>query len=310
MSSAFKTIHQKHHHFGWDNSLKPVLTVEPGETIEFGIVDASGGQLSEDSNADDVASLDFDRVNPVTGPIYIDGAEPGDALVVEVLEFEASGWGWTALIPGFGLLAEDFPDPFLHISHYDEHHVTFTPEIHLPTRPFPGTIGVAPAEAGFHSVVPPRSVGGNLDIRDLVCGTKLYLPVATPGALFSVGDTHAAQGDGEVCGTAIETPMKVQLRFNLKKQAEMKRPQFETAPESQPSDAGLGYYVTTGVAPDLMVASKDAIRDMIDHLMSSYALVPELAYALCSVAVNLKISEVVDAPNWVVSAYLPKAIFR
>ncbi len=304
----FKTIHSDHNHCGWDNGLEPVLTVAPGTELEFDILDASGGQLDASSTTADVSTLDFGKVNPVTGPIAIDGAAPGDALVVELLGFEGSGWGWTALIPGFGLLADDFPEPYLHISRYDAGRVEFAPGIVLPQRPFTGTIGVAPAEPGLHSVVPPRTVGGNLDIRDLVAGATLRLPVAVPGALFSVGDTHAAQGDGEVCGTAVESPMKVQLRFGLERARNLPRPQFELPDESTRTSRG-GYYATTGIAPDLMVAARDAVRDMIDHLGREYDLAPELAYCLCSVAVDLKISEVVDAPNWLVSAYLPKGIF-
>ncbi|MDZ7705537.1 MAG: acetamidase/formamidase family protein [Trueperaceae bacterium] len=182
--SNYKTIHHDHHHFGWDNSLAPYLRAEPDTALEIGIVDASGGQLTERSSTPDVTTLDFARINPVTGPVYVEGAEPGDALEIEILDFDESGWGWTAIIPGFGLLADEFSDPFLHISHYDRERVAFTPDIHLPTRPFPGTIGLAPAEVGHHSVVPPRPVGGNMDIRDLTRGTKLYLPVAVPGRCF------------------------------------------------------------------------------------------------------------------------------
>ncbi len=303
-----KTIHSDHHHFGWDNGLEAVLTVAPGSEVEFGVVDASGGQITASSTAADVGALDFGLVNPVTGPVVIDGARPGDALVVELVGFDGSGWGWTALIPGFGLLADDFPDPYLHISRYEDERVMFTPEIVLPTRPFTGTIGVAPAEGGLHSVVPPRTVGGNMDIRDLIAGATLRLPVAVPGALFSVGDTHAAQGDGEVCGTAIETPMTVRLRFDVERERGLRRPRFDVPDDRLRTSEG-GYHATTGIAPDLMEAARDAIRDMIDHLGSAYQLPPELAYCLCSVAVDLKISELVDAPNWLVSAYLPKGIF-
>jgi len=304
-----KTIHRDRHHFGWNNANEPVLRAAPGETVSFEVVDAGGGQLSRTSTTADVAALDFARVNPVTGPVYVEGAEPGDALVVEVLDFQSSGWGWTAIIPGFGLLAGDFPTPFLHITHYGAGGVEFAPGIRLPLRPFPGTIGVALAEPGLHSIVPPREVGGNMDIRDLTRGAKLWLPVQVPGALFSVGDTHAAQGDGEVCGTAIESPMSITLRFGLAKGAGLRRPQFAlpSAPTGHVDERG--YYATTGIAPDLMQAARDAIRDMIDYLGREYRLAPELAYALCSVAVDLRISEVVDVPNWVVSAYLPNAIF-
>jgi acetamidase/formamidase len=305
-----RTIHRQAHHFGWNNANEPVLRVASGETVAFEVVDASGGQLSRSSTVADVAKLDFARVNPVTGPMYVEGAAPGDALLVEILDFEPSGWGWTAIIPGFGLLAEDFPKPFLHLSQYGAGGVEFAPGIRLPVRPFPGTIGVAPAAPGLHSIVPPREVGGNMDIRDLTRGTKLWLPVQVAGALFSVGDTHAAQGDGEVCGTAIESPMTISLRFTLMKAVHLRRPQFalDSAPTRHIDERG--YHATTGIAPDLMAAARDAVRDMIDHLGREYKLAPDLAYALCSVAVDLRISEVVDAPNWLVSAYLPRAIFH
>ena len=308
-------IHTIHHsHFGWDNSLTPTHHASPGDTLEFTIQDASGGQLTEHSTSADVPNFDFSLTNPVNGPVYIEGAEPGDVLSVEILDFQESAcssaaWGWTGIIPGFGLLADEFTDPWLHISRYDRQSVRFTPEITLPTRPFTGTSGVAPAEAGPHSVVPPRRVGGNLDIRDLTRGAKLYLPVEVPGALFSVGDTHACQGDGEVCGTAVETAMNVQLKFNLVKAANYSAPRFEVPASAMPAVDAKGYYATTGMGPDLYAASQDAIRAMIDHLGREYRLDPQLAYALCSVAVDLKISEIVDAPNWLVSAYLPKGIF-
>jgi acetamidase/formamidase len=304
-----KTIHRDRHHFGWNNANEPALRAAPGETVSFEVVDASGGQLTRTSTTADVAALDFARVNPVTGPVYVEGAEPGDAVIVDVLDFQSSGWGWTAIIPGFGLLAEEFPQPFLHITSYGAGGVEFAPGIRLPLRPFPGTIGLALAEPGVHSVVPPREVGGNMDIRDLTRGARLWLPVQVPGALFSVGDTHAAQGDGEVCGTAIESPMSITLKFGLAKRAGLRRPQFAlpSAPTGHVDEHG--YHATTGIAPDLMIAAKDAIRDMIDYLGREYNLSPELAYALCSVAVDLRISEVVDVPNWVVSACLPKAIF-
>ncbi|GGJ69132.1 acetamidase/formamidase family protein [Deinococcus aquiradiocola] len=304
-------IHTIHHrHFGWDNSLTPQRHVAPGDTLAFDIQDASGGQLTAHSTAADVATFDFSRTNPVNGPVYVDGAEPGDALVIEVLDFQESDWGWTGIIPGFGLLAQEFKDPWLHISRYDRAAVQFTPDITLPTRPFTGTIGVAPAEPGLHSVVPPRRVGGNLDIRDLTRGAKLYLPVEVPGALFSVGDTHVCQGDGEVCGTAVETAMTAQLRFSVQKGANFSGPRFEVPAAAMPAVDARGYYATTGHGPDLYAASQDAIRAMIDHLGREYRLDPQLAYALCSVAVDLKISEIVDAPNWLVSAYLPRGIFR
>lgn len=306
---GFRTIHRQHTHLGWDNGLAHAAEVLPGSTLELQVNDASGGQLQRSSTAADVAAMDPSRANPVTGPVAIIGSEPGDALLIDILGFELGGWGWTALIPGFGLLADQFPDPFLHISEYDERGVHFCPDILLPTRPFPGTIGVAPAAPGHHSVIPPRRVGGNMDCRDLVCGTRLRLPVEVPGALLSIGDTHAAQGDGEVCGTAVETSLVVRVRVDLKKQAAPRFPQLELPPGRHPLLRG-GAYQTCGIGPDLMQAARDAVCEMIDYLRRERGLEPELGYCLCSVAAHLKLSELVDAPNWMVSAELPLDIFR
>ena len=199
-------------HLGWDNSLEPALTIAPGQIVEFEAQDASGGQLSAESKVEDVPNLDFEKVNPVTGPVYVDGSMPGDALKITILSFDTSGWGWTAIIPGFGLLADEFTEPALHIWKYENKPgsiAEFKPGGKVPIQPFPGTIGIAPAAKGVHSVVNPRNVGGNMDMRGLCKGSVLYLPVEVAGGLLSVGDAHAAQGDGEVCGTAIESPMNI-----------------------------------------------------------------------------------------------------
>ena len=307
------TIHGTHHHFGWDRSITPVQTVAPGSTVAFTCLDASGGQITAGSTAASLSALDFGRINPVTGPVRIDGAEPGDSLVVTVESFAPSGFGWTANIPGFGLLADDFPDPALHLWSYDR--AAATPAAwgaigRIPIRPFAGTMGVAPAAAGLHSVVPPRRVGGNLDIRDLTSGSVLHLPVEVAGALFSVGDTHAAQGDGEVCGTAIESPMEAVLRFDLIKGANRAFPHFTTpGPVTRHIDS-KGYDVTTGIGPDLMQGARDALRGMIDLLSRRHGLSPTEVYMLCSVAGDLRISEIVDMPNWVVSFYFPRAVLE
>ena len=306
------TIHGRHHHFGWDNSNPPVLTAAPGDSVEFEIVDASGGQIDVESGVAEVAALDFAKVNPVTGPVHVDGAEPGDALKVTIESFVPSGWGWTAVIPGFGLLADQFPDPAINIWKYDAPGLApavYGPGGRVPLKPFCGTIGLAPGEAGLHSIVPPRRVGGNMDIRDLCAGTELYLPVEVAGALFSVGDTHAAQGDGEVCGTAIESPMSMALTFDLVKGANLRFPRYETSgPVSRHFD-GKGYHVTTGIGPDLMQDAKDAVNGMIDLLGGMHGLPAAEAYMLCSACADLRISEIVDQPNWVVSLYFPKIVF-
>ncbi len=312
-SKAAHTIHGAHHHFGWDHAIPPVLTIAPGTTVEFECIDASSGQLTPHSTAADLARFDFTKVNPVTGPVFIDGAAPGDALKVTIHEFKPSGFGWTANIPGFGLLADQFPDPALHIWSYDKATLApaaYSPVGRVPLKPFNGVIGVALAEPGNHSVVPPRRVGGNLDIRDLAAGTELYLPVEVAGALFSVGDTHAAQGDGEVCGTAIESPMNVVLSFDLVRGANLKTPRLTPpGPGARHLDA-KGYEVTTGVGPDLMEASRAAVADMIDLLSARYKMKPVEAYMLCSVCADLRISEIVDQPNWVVSFYFPRVVLE
>lgn len=306
------TIHRHQHHIGWDRSNPPVLTIAPGESVEFEVSDASGDQLSPQSTVADVARMDFGKVNPVCGPVFVDGAQPGDVLSVTLLGFRPSGWGWTANIPGFGLLADDFPDPALRLWNYDPG--TLAPALfgswaRIPLKPFTGTIGVAPAEPGLHSIVPPRRVGGNMDVRDLSEGTVLHLPVEVPGALFSVGDTHAAQGDGEVCGTAIESPMRVALRFDLIKQTPLAFPRFTTSgPVTRHLDS-RGYEVTTGIGPDLMAAARAAVRSMIDLLTARLGIPAVEAYMLCSVCGDLRISEIVDVPNWTVSFYFPLVVF-
>ena len=210
-------------------------------------------------------------------------------------------------------MADQFTDPALHLWKYDLG--TMAPAMFgshgaVPLKPFAGTIGNAPAAPGLQSIVPPRRVGGNLDIRDLSAGTVLYLPVEVAGALFSVGDTHAAQGDGEVCGTAIESPMDVVLTLDLVKGAHLKTPRFTTpGPVTRHLDA-KGYEVSTGIGPDLMTASRDAVSNMIDFLCATRGLAAVDAYMLCSVCGDLRISEVVDMPNWVVSFYFPRCVFE
>lgn len=307
------SLHKTIHHHGWDRDNAPALRVAPGETVEFDTVDASGGQLSPGSTAEDIGRMDFGKVNPVTGPVFIDGAEPGDAVKVTILGLAPSGWGWTANIPGFGLLADQFAEPALHVWSYDTAAMApaaFGPGGRVPLKPFCGTIGLAPAEAGTHSVVPPRRVGGNMDIRDIGEGTELWLPVEVAGALFSVGDTHAAQGDGEVCGTAIESPMSVALKFELEKGAAPAFPRFRTrGPVTRHLD-GAGYDVTTGIGPDLMQVAREAVSQMVELLSTRTGMAAVDAYMLASVAGDLRISEIVDAPNWVVSFYFPRLVLE
>ena len=295
----------------WDNAIEPVLSVASGEEVLLHVRDASDEQITAESDAGAVARLDFDHVNPVSGPVEVRGATPGDTLQVEILEFSPRDWGWTALIPGFGLLADEFPDPWLRISRVDPENgrVAFGEGITLPYRPFPGTIGVAPREPGAHPILPPSDWGGNLDIKHLRAGTTLYLPVGAEGALFSVGDTHAAMGDAEVCGTAVETAMDITVRLSVRTDLTIAAPQYHLAPGALADTETSGYHVCTGVAPDLMEASRRAVRAMIEHITSRYGTERQEAYALCSVACDLRIHELVDAPNWVIGAFLPEDVF-
>jgi acetamidase/formamidase len=310
--------HSLHHvsresaHLGWDNSIPPVLEVDSGETIELEVADASGGQLDRDSRLDAVAALDFARVNPVTGPVFVRGARPGDVLAVEILELRPRDWGWTAIIPGFGLLADEFTEPWLRVSEVDAtgRRVRFGGGIVLPYEPFPGTIGVAPDQPGEHSIVPPRKWGGNMDIRHLRAGCTLFLPVGVEGALFSVGDTHAAMGDGEVCGTAVEAPMDIAVRLSVRTDLRIDAPQYVLPERAAPVERRSGgYYVCTGVGPDLLEAARDATRALVEHLVEHRGRDRQEAYAIASVAADLRIHEVVDVPNWVVGAFLPLDIF-
>ena len=301
-----KTIHNHQQHLGWDNSFQPVLTVLPGDELVLELQDASGNRVQRNSSADLISSLLPENANPLTGPVMVEGAKPGDTLVVDLLDYSISNWGWTAIFPEFGLLSAEFPDPYLHISKYNEKEILFTDDIILPTRPFAGTIGVAPRSPGHFSAIPPLSCGGNLDLKTLTRGSRLYLPIQVPGALFSVGDGHAAQGHGEVCGTAIETQLSVRVKLSI---IERQHQAFPSAEINIPSIPGRSF-VTTGIGTDLMSAAQDSVRFMIDHLTKNYQLEPELAYCLCSVAGDLSIVEVVNAPQWTLCFSLPKDIFR
>ncbi|HET7479710.1 MAG TPA: acetamidase/formamidase family protein [Rubrobacteraceae bacterium] len=297
-------------HYVWDNELEPAITVSPGDTVVYNTREVSDGQITPDSTADALATFDWDRVYPLSGPVGVEGAEPGDTLVVEVIDIHTVGWGWTAVIPGFGLLPEDFPDAYLKIFDLSNGDFTlFNDEIAIPIEPFFGTMGVNPNDPAKPAIMPPGPFGGNMDTRHITKGSVLYLPVQMSGALFSCGDAHAAQGDGEVCVTGIESPMYAALRFDLIKGKTIPAPQFQTPGALTPWSEGAGWYATMGVNSDLMVAAQDSLRAMVEHISTTYGLEPVEAYVLASLVVDLKISEIVDQPNWIVSSYLPLAIF-
>jgi acetamidase/formamidase len=303
-------LSDEHVHYKWDTGDEPLITIDSGDTVVVWTRDISDNQVARDSDASVLAAFDWDRTYPLTGPIAVHDAEPGDTLQIEILDVHTQGWGWTGVLPGFGLLTEDFPDAYLKV--YDLSHgdvAYFREDIVIPLEPYFGTMGVCPSGAMAQSVVPPGTFGGNMDIRQTVRGSTLYLPVQVEGARFSCGDAHGAQGDGEVCGTAIESPMFAALRFTLQKGRLIPAPQYRTPAPLTPRVDSAPFYATTGVSGDLFAASQDAVRAMIDHLGENYGLGPEDAYLLCSVAVDLKISEIVDGGQYIVSALLPEAIF-
>ena len=304
--TSLTSLHHRDGHLGWDRSIPPVLEVASGDEVELTLADCFAGQLTGDATGADVAALDLDGANPLTGPVRVAGARAGDVLAVEILEVEVGKTGWTTLIPGFGLLADEFPDPHVIVSDIGPDTVVFGAIARLPRRPFLGTVGLAPAEPGHHSVIPPRRVGGNLDCRDVRPGVTLLLPVEVDGALLSVGDPHAAQGDGEVCGTAVETTATARLRLTVRAEVNLAAPALELPADVEPP--GGGRFVTTGVGPDLYEGARAATRAMIEHLGRVHDLAPADAYALCSVAGNLRIPEVVDAPNWVVALDLDTSV--
>jgi acetamidase/formamidase len=309
-SGARLHITRDQNHLAWDPAIEPIASIGSGDIVEFDCLDASNGQLDAASTTETLAELDFAGVDQVNGPIEVAGAEPGDTLQVDLLEFTTADWGWTASIPGFGLLADDFPDGHLKITRLpsDDDRVEFWPGIRIPLAPLCGELGVAP-ETGPRSTIPPDLHGGNMDTRHLVAGSTLFLPVFHAGARFSIGDGHATQGDGEVSGTAIETPMRALVRLTVRKDLHVTGPEFVAAPDPHAALRNGARYATDGIGPDLMTAARDALRRMIDWLGREHGLDPMRAYLLASVTIDLRISEIVDVPNFVVTAHCPLDIF-
>lgn len=307
---SIHSVRREQCHLAWDNSIAPVVRIQSGQTVDFDCLDASNGQLEPNSTTATVDSLVFSQLDQVNGPVYVEGAQPGDTLQVDVLSIKTGGWGWSALIPGFGLLADEFPEPALKLWKLDQAGgfawFDQAKGIKIPLRPFAGEMGVARGVKGAFSTIPPYNTGGNVDTKHLTVDSTLFLPIEVEGALFSIGDGHAAQGDGEVCGTAIETPMKVTVRLTVRKDRPYtKTPHFSTSV----SDKDEQYYCTTGVEPDMRKAAQSAVRQMIDFLCAEHKLHRTEAYMLCSVAGDLRLHEVVDMPNYVVGMMMPQSIF-
>jgi len=348
-------------HNRWHEDVPPILTIDPGDTVVLETRDGFDGQLGPDSTDADVARVTTDLIHPHTGPVAVRGAEPGDLLEVRIQDVRCARWGFTAQVPGFGFMRDFFPDP--HLTSWDITDGWATseqlPRVRIAAEPFMGSMGVAPstemreratareaellarggavnlprpdravpadpriAAEGLRTI-PPRETGGNLDVKQLTVGTTLLIPVATAGALFSAGDAHVAQGDGEVCGTAIEVAGTFTAELHLRKGEAARRgvrsPQFfGTAPSPGAVRTPSRFYATTGLplgpdgrneSEDASLAALDALHQMIDYLAVEWGYTRQQAYTICSVAVDLKISEAVDVPNVVVSAVLPLDIF-
>jgi acetamidase/formamidase len=292
-------------HHDWDSSREPVLTIESGDIVQFDLPITGERQVDESSTVDDVV-WDFETIYNLGGPVRVEGATPGQTLEIEILELTPGEWGWTSFIPGFGLLADDFREPFLKI--YDLRGgstATVAPGVEVPIQPFLGTMGVPTDERGPISPFPPHKGGGNVDCRHLIARSTLWLPIWCDGALFSCGDPHAAQGDGEVCVSAIECGMQATLRFHVRERP-IPGPAFRTP---EPIAIPGPYYGTMGIDADLMTGARMAVRNMTSWLVDEHGMTREDAYVLCSLAGDLKIHEIVDAGVWNVGMTMPLAVF-
>lgn len=349
-------------HNRWHPDIAPTLRVASGSTVEIETLDGLDGQITPNTTAADLASISLNRVHPLTGPVHVEGAEPGDLLAVRIEQVITANRGFTMIMPGFGFLRDLFPDP--HIVHWEMAggvaRSAGLPGVTIPGAPFMGVMGVAPSPELFQHIIArehellqrggmvlppepieavpatpaiaatafrtiaPHETGGNFDIKQMVAGTTLYLPVYQPGALFSVGDAHFAQGDGESCGTAVETSATFVAKFELLKGEARRRGQIDPSFSSEDYHVHPGvtlprrFYATTGSSvrkdgrnesEDLTLACRNALINMIDYIVDAYGFSRAQAYCLASVAVDLKISQVVDVPNVIVSAFLPLDIF-
>ncbi len=294
----------------WDRDYPPVLTIAPGDTVSLAMKDASDGQVSPGMSAGDYAAIDRMRVHALTGPIAVDGALPGDALEIEILDFKHEGWAWTSIVPGMGALGDEFAEPYLHHWALDATTTRSMPGVTLDLHPFCGIIGVQRAEAGEFRTRPPGPFGGNMDVRHLGAGARLWLPVFAPGAGLCAGDAHAAQGDGEVSINGMEAPMTVTLRVHLHRSRPLAGPYAVALPTLVPPRYALKpFHVFIESHEDPREAARASVRRAMAYLGERLGLSREQALVLCSVVLDLKVSQMVNAPITTISAYLPEAIF-
>lgn len=295
----------------WSTDYPPRLCIQPGDTVVVQTRDASDAQVHPGMNSEEFAGIDTTRIHALTGPIRVEGAAPGDRLVIRILDYRHKGWAWTSIIPGLGLLAEDFKNHFLHIWELEETVTRSMPGLVIPLAPFCGIIGVQPGTPGEMRTRPPGVYGGNMDVRHLVAGSTLHLPVLTEGAGLCLGDAHAAQGDGEVSINGMEAPMEVTIQVELEKNTAPEGPFIECpVPLDPPTIAQSGHHIFVESDPDPLEAARRVVRRAIDYLGQRLGLSPEQAYVTCSVTLRLKLSQVVNVPQVTVSGYLPEGIFQ
>jgi formamidase len=361
-------------------AIKPVSRANPGQHIVFETRDAFDSDFNLGSKPEDVSAADLNLVHPLTGPVFIEGAQRGDVLAVTLLDVQQDDYGYTVIVPGFGFLRDRFTKPFIANWKLNRKEAVSDqiPGVVIPFNGFMGTVGVLPGqpevatiltrEAALQSAggvvltpqpfgalpsdvcgqngsskneclrtIPPRENGGNMDIKQMVVGTTLLLPCFVDGCGLFVGDVHFAQGDGEVSGTAIEMGATVTLVTEIRKAqaAKVKVPHFEGG-DQLIRLAPTEFYATTGfplkakgqippyhtyldsqkigplenLSEDLMLAARNALIELIDWMVGEKGLTPEQAYVVASVAADLRIGNVVDVPNYAVSAILPTTIFR
>jgi len=303
---AQHTLSAEPTHSRWNADLPPRLTIESGDVVHFECQDSSGAQVRPGMAVGEFLTIDRGRIHALTGPVAVHGAAPGDVLQVNVLEVRHKGWGWSSVIEGLGFLKQRFYVPYLfHWELAATDTRSLTPAV-VPLRPFCGIMGVAPAEPGEFRTRAPGVFGGNMDVRELCAGATLYLPVQQPGALFSCGDVHAAQGDGEVCINGIECPADVSLHFRLHKAQPLAGPLLESA-ETQPGE-DRGSWLVVESATDALEAARRATDRMIDLLVEHWNIEPVSAYLFCSVAMKLQLSQVVNEPMITVAAAIPKSV--
>jgi len=295
----------------WDNSITPRLEITSGDEVLIQMNDASDGQVRQGMTAAEFKQIDFTKIHALTGPIAIKGAKPGDTLKIEILEYVHKGWAWTSIHPDLCFLPDDFDDFYLHHWVLDDCVSKSMPGITLALHPFCGVMGVQRAEKGSYRTRPPGPFGGNMDVKHLVAGSTLYLPVLTAGGMLCSGDCHAAQGDGEVTINGLEAPMDVKLRISIATDVSVTDPYLLTTPDLIPAAyAGSRFHAFISSGPDLMQNARGAVRRAIDFLQKRLGCSAEQAFVICSAVLDLKISQVVNAPHFTVTGYLPEAIFN